>query len=103
MKKNQIKLMVLAVMLTIAFGSTFVTRAYPPFLKKAKKFGANDCRFCHTNAKGGEGWNERGQWLIAEKKRRSSKTVDIEWLADYEMNNSDTKTKDSPNTPEKKP
>jgi hypothetical protein len=86
MKKNQIKLGVIAVMLTIAFGSMYHTQALPPFLKKAKKFGARDCRFCHTSAKGGEGWNERGQWLMDEKKRRKAKSINIEWLQEYETN-----------------
>jgi hypothetical protein len=57
--------------------------AYPPFLAKAKKFGAKDCRFCHVNLEGGEPHNARGQWLIKEKERRSADAVDPEWLVDY--------------------
>jgi hypothetical protein len=64
-------------------GSSFSTKAYPPFLRKAQKFGAKDCTFCHTQPTGGEGWNERGNWLIAEKERRKADAVDVEWLADY--------------------
>ena len=37
---------------------------------KAEKFGAKDCAFCHTLPSGGNKWNARGKWLIAEKKRR---------------------------------
>jgi ketosteroid isomerase-like protein len=57
--------------------------AYPPFVAKAKKFGAKDCRFCHVDPMGGPPWNERGKWLIAEKARRKADAVDVEWLADY--------------------
>ena len=57
--------------------------AYPPFLAKAKKFGAKDCRFCHVKAEGGEPFNGRGKWLISEKAKRNADAVDPEWLADY--------------------
>ena len=57
--------------------------AYPPFVAKAKKFGAKDCRFCHVNLEGGEPFNARGQWLIKEKEKRSADAVDPEWLVDY--------------------
>ena len=56
---------------------------YPPFLAKARKFGAKDCTFCHVDPEGGPPWNDRGKWLISEKERRSAETVDVEWLADY--------------------
>jgi ketosteroid isomerase-like protein len=57
--------------------------AYPPFLAKAKKFGAKDCTFCHIDPDGGPPWNERGKWLVAEKDRRNADIVDVEWLAEY--------------------
>jgi hypothetical protein len=57
--------------------------AYPPFLPKARKFGAKDCRFCHVKAEGGEPFNERGKWLVKEKERRNADAVDPEWLVDY--------------------
>ncbi|HJQ68539.1 MAG TPA: DUF4440 domain-containing protein [Blastocatellia bacterium] len=57
--------------------------AYPPFLAKARKFGAKDCTFCHVDPDGGPPWNERGKWLVAEKERRKADVVDVEWLADY--------------------
>ncbi|HXG92049.1 MAG TPA: hypothetical protein VNN73_06710 [Blastocatellia bacterium] len=59
------------------------TVAFPPFLAKAKKFGAKDCRFCHVKAEGGEPFNARGKWLIKEKERRKANEVDPEWLAGY--------------------
>ena len=62
--------------------------AYPPFLAKAKKFGAKDCTFCHVDPDGGPPWNERGQWLVAEKERRNADVVDVEWLAEYKPGSS---------------
>jgi hypothetical protein len=67
---------VVAALSTQAFG-------YPPFLVKAKKFGAKDCTFCHVDPEGGPPWNDRGKFLIKEKERRGAETVDVEWLADY--------------------
>lgn len=56
---------------------------YPLFLNKSRKFGAKDCTFCHVSPEGGPPWNERGQWLIAEKGRRGADAIDVEWLAEY--------------------
>lgn len=67
-------------------GQTF---GYPPFLAKARKFGAKDCTFCHVDPEGGPPWNDRGKWLIKEKERRAAETVDVEWLADYKPANAD--------------
>jgi ketosteroid isomerase-like protein len=57
--------------------------AFPPFVGKAKKFGAKDCTFCHVDPLGGPPWNDRGKWLVAEKERRNADAIDVEWLADY--------------------
>jgi hypothetical protein len=57
--------------------------AYPPFLVKAKKYGAKDCRFCHVNPEGGAPFNPRGLWLLNEKARRRADAVDPDWLAAY--------------------
>jgi hypothetical protein len=61
------------------------TRAHalPPFLGQAAKFGAKNCMFCHLKPAGGAGWNERGNWLKAEKTKRNAEKVDVEWLKDY--------------------
>ncbi|HWP42555.1 MAG TPA: hypothetical protein VNO14_04920 [Blastocatellia bacterium] len=67
------------------------SRAFPPFLPKAKKFGAKDCRFCHVNIEGGEPYNARGEWLIKEKERRKADMVDPEWLVDYKETKSKKK------------
>src|SRR5215475_10211155 len=83
MAKKLIKLSIATVIIAGVVGSSFSTRAYPPFLRKAQKFGGKDCTFGHTQPTGGEGWNERGNWLIAEKERRKADAVDVEWLADY--------------------
>lgn len=64
-------------------GSSMTAVSYPPFLRQAAKFGAKDCTFCHTQPEGGEGWNDRGNWLRAEKERRKAEKVDASWLADY--------------------
>jgi hypothetical protein len=81
--KQQIKLALAVAILITGVGSAFTTQAYPPFLRKATKFGAKDCLFCHEKAEGGEGWNKRGQWLMAEKDKRKADAIDVEWLADY--------------------
>jgi hypothetical protein len=83
MAKKLIKLSIATAIIAGVVGSSFSTKAYPPFLRKAQKFGAKDCKFCHTAPAGGEGWNDRGQWLIAEKERRKADAIDVEWLAEY--------------------
>ena len=83
MTKKLIKLSIAIVVIAGAVGSSFSTRAYPAFLRKAVKFGAKNCLYCHKESAGGEGWNERGQWLIAEKERRKADDIDVEWLTDY--------------------
>jgi hypothetical protein len=75
---------IVAAMVTQAF-------AYPPFVAKARKFGAKDCTFCHVAPEGGAPWNARGQWLIKEKEKRGADAVDVEWLADYKEGGTDSK------------
>lgn len=83
MTTKLIKMTLAVAAAAIVLGSALTTNAYPPFLKKAAKFGAKDCLYCHKQAEGGEGWNERGNWLIAEKDKRKADAIDVEWLADY--------------------
>lgn len=83
MTKKLIKMTLAVAAAAIVLGSAMTTRAYPPFLKKAAKFGAKDCLYCHKQPEGGEGWNDRGNWLIAEKDKRKADVIDVEWLADY--------------------
>lgn len=81
--KQQIKLALSVALLITVIGTALTANAYPPFVKKAAKFGAKDCLFCHVKPEGGEGWNKRGQWLMAEKDKRKADAIDVEWLADY--------------------
>ena len=75
----------------VAFAALFLivtvptAKTYPPFLAKAKSMGlpAKDCTYCHVNAAGGEPYNARGKWLIAEKEKRGASAVDTAWLKDY--------------------
>ncbi len=94
--KNLIKLSIAIIITAAVIGASVNTRAYPPFLKVAKKFGAKDCLFCHKEAEGGEGWNERGNWLIAEKEKRKADAVDIEWLTDYKEGEKKEEKKEKP-------
>lgn len=83
MTKIQVKIGMCLVLFAFVASSAMQTRAYPPFLSKAQKYGAKDCTFCHTQKTGGEGYNTRGKWLIAEKSKRGAASVDPAWLADY--------------------
>ena len=81
---NRLKAIIASIFVVgIIAALAYQTAAYPPFVAKAKKFGAKDCRFCHVNLEGGEPYNARGQWLIKEKSRRSADAVDPAWLAGY--------------------
>jgi hypothetical protein len=106
MTKKLIKLSIAIVVIAGVVGSSFSTRAYPAFLRKAVKFGAKNCLYCHKESAGGEGWNERGQWLIAEKERRKADDIDVEWLADYKegakKSAEDTENKESKEESKKK-
>lgn len=83
MNKNLIKVSIAVIIIAGVLSSALTTNAYPPFVRKAAKFGAKDCLYCHKLAEGGEGWNDRGNWLIAEKDKRKADAIDVEWLADY--------------------
>jgi hypothetical protein len=63
--------------------------AYQAYMAKAKKFGAEDCLFCHVQENGGVGWNERGDWLIDEKAKRKAEKIDVDWLVDYNPDGND--------------
>ena len=101
MKSIKVLVAVAFIASTIAALST-QTYGYPPFLIKAKKFGAKDCTFCHVDPEGGPPWNDRGKWLIGEKTRRGAETVDVEWLADYKPGKAaDQKPADAAKPPDK--
>jgi hypothetical protein len=82
MTKN-IKLLAALIVAGLFLTTAFRTEAYPPYVRKAEKFGAKDCLFCHTEPQGGEGWNERGKWLMAERDKRKADSIDLEWLAEF--------------------
>lgn len=58
---------------------------YPNYMTEARalKYPASNCSYCHLSLSGGKGWNERGQWLIAQKKQRQAERVNVSWLRDY--------------------
>ncbi|MFN7927050.1 MAG: hypothetical protein U0Y68_03745 [Blastocatellia bacterium] len=81
--KATVKIIAATAVFGLFLATAFRTEAYPPFVRKSEKFGAKDCLFCHTEPNGGEGWNDRGKWLIAEKDKRKADSIDVEWLTDY--------------------
>jgi ketosteroid isomerase-like protein len=88
-------LFVAAVVISLAENAS----AYPPFVAKAKKFGAKDCTFCHVDPLGGPPWNDRGKWLVEEKNRRNADAIDVEWLADYKESKKDSAAAGKPAAP----
>ena len=59
-----------------------------PMQKKAKEAGfpATNCLYCHGEKmpkKGETTYNDRGQWLKAQKEKKQAKEVDVAWLKDY--------------------
>ncbi len=83
------KLKTIKIAIAVVFSAAIIAAVaapalgYPPFLVKARKFGAKDCTFCHVQPEGGPPFTERGEWLVAEKERRNAEVVNPEWLADY--------------------
>ncbi|HVF88444.1 MAG TPA: DUF4440 domain-containing protein [Blastocatellia bacterium] len=97
MKKT--KLLIASVfMVSVIVSLAGQAMGYPPFVLKARKFGAKDCTFCHVDPEGGPPWNERGQWLMSEKARRKADAVDPEWLADYKPGASAGKKEPQPDS-----
>jgi len=92
---------IFVVSITVGFaGEAF---GYPPFLVKARKFGAKDCTFCHIEPEGGPPFNERGQWLLSEKERRNAEMADPAWLVDYKPADVKKTEAQQPAKPEEKP
>jgi hypothetical protein len=64
--------------------------AEPAMIKQAKDAGlpAQNCQFCHTEKMPKketfkpEDLNERGKWLVEEKKKRSAPKANAAWLKD---------------------
>jgi hypothetical protein len=56
--------------------------------KKAKEAGleVQNCLYCHNEKlpkKGASTYNDRGQWLRAQKDKRQAKEIDPAWLKEY--------------------
>jgi hypothetical protein len=69
-------------------GSASSVFATMPMQKKAKEAGypATNCLYCHNEKlpkKGAVTQNDRGQWLLDEKKKRKAEDIDMTWLKDY--------------------
>lgn len=62
-------------------------KAKPQWLRKAQADGFHEirsCSACHvSDMPSGGPWNDRGNWLIAEKARRRAPDIDVMWLKDY--------------------
>ena len=57
--------------------------AKPEYFVAAMDFGAKDCKFCHANITGGEGLNDRGQWLVDERDAKKLTEIDVSWLESF--------------------
>jgi mono/diheme cytochrome c family protein len=100
---RELKLLGVFAALGIAFSAGSLM-AYQAYMTKAKKFGAEDCLFCHVQENGGVGWNERGDWLIQEKAKRKAEKIDVDWLVDYNPDEEDgSKKPPAEEKSEKKP
>ena len=56
--------------------------------KKAKEVGleVQSCLYCHSEKlpkKGASTYNDRGEWLRAQKTKRQAKEIDVAWLKEY--------------------
>jgi hypothetical protein len=94
MKNTKLKFTLFFLALTSFLWLALPGEAYPPFVRQAAKFGAKDCTFCHTKPEGGDSWNERGNWLIAEKDKRKSDSINVEWLSEYDQQATAAKSED---------
>jgi hypothetical protein len=87
MATNRIKRAVVLAALVAGTSVLYVgsTEARPQYLTQAQELGypATDCKYCHTKASGGSGWNARGTFLRREKQRRHASEVDVTWLKGY--------------------
>jgi hypothetical protein len=80
----------LASLLTAAvvLGGAGVASATIAMQKKAKEAGLDvqNCLYCHAEKlpkKGATTYNDRGEWLRAQKEKRQAKEIDVAWLKEY--------------------
>ena len=71
----------LGVLALLALGAPALGK--PEFLVDAAAFGAKDCLFCHNEPGGGRTWNDRGHWLIQQKRTLAVANVEVGWLREY--------------------
>jgi hypothetical protein len=65
--------------------SAFATMAIQKKAKEAE-LGIKNCLDCHNEKlpkKDAVSFNDRGQWLIDQKKAHEAKEIDVTWLKDY--------------------
>ena len=72
----------------VVLGAAGLASATVAMQKQAKDAGlpATNCLYCHAEKmpkKGAATYNERGQWLKAQKEKKQAKEVDGAWLKDY--------------------
>jgi hypothetical protein len=72
----------------VVLGGVSVASATIAMQKKAKEAGLDvqSCLYCHGEKlpkKGASTYNDRGQWLRAQKEKRQAKEIDASWLKDY--------------------
>ena len=59
---------------------------YPNYMQQARaqNYPASNCSYCHLTVSGGRGWNERGLWLIEQKKKLKADDINVAWLKRYQ-------------------
>jgi hypothetical protein len=82
------KTLVSVVAAAVFLGGAGFASATVAMQKKAKEAGLDvqNCLYCHSEKlpkKGATTYNERGEWLRAEKGKRHAKEIDAAWLKDY--------------------
>ena len=85
MLKTTVAIMLTAAALLGFAGSASATIAMQ---KKAKDAGleVQNCLYCHNEKlpkKGASTYNDRGEWLRAQKAKRQAKEIDGAWLKEY--------------------
>ena len=76
------------VVAAVVLGGADFASATVAMQKKAKEVGleVQSCLYCHSEKvpkKGASTYNERGEWLRAQKAKRQAKEVDVTWLKEY--------------------
>ncbi len=72
----------------VLLGGASIASATIAMQKKAKDAGLDvqNCLYCHSEKlpkKGAATYNDRGEWLRAQKDKRQAKEIDVAWLKEY--------------------